>query len=67
MKKGTGPYKLKVSNIHETVTEEQLKMIMEPFGRIEKVMIIKDGFTGLSSGVGFVTFIDVADGKDAIR
>ena len=37
MKKGTGPYKVKVSNLHPTVTEEQLKMISEPFGRIEKV------------------------------
>ena len=30
-------------------------------------MIIKDGFTGLSSGTGFVTFIDVEDGQDAIK
>merc|ERR1711935_1255913 len=67
MKKGTGPYKVKVSNLHPTVTEEQLKMISEPFGRIEKVMIIKDGFTGLSSGSGFVTFIDTEDGQDAIK
>ena len=37
MRKGTGPYKVKVANLHPTVTEEQLKMISEPFGRIEKV------------------------------
>ena len=30
-------------------------------------MIIKDGFTGLSSGSGFVTFIDTEDGQDAIK
>ena len=40
MKKGTGPYKVKVANLHPTVTEEQLKMISEPFGRIEKVQEI---------------------------
>ena len=38
MKKGTGPYKVKISNLHHSVTEEQLKMISEPFGRIEKVL-----------------------------
>jgi RNA-binding protein 39 len=67
MRKGTGPYKIRVDKLHVTVTEEQLKMIMEPFGRIEKVQIIKDGFSGCSSGTGFVTFVDVKDGEDAIR
>lgn len=67
MKKGTGPYKVRVDRLHKTVTEEQLKMIMEPFGRIEKVQIIKDGFTGASSGTGFVTFVDKEGGEDAIR
>ena len=67
MKRGTGPYKVRVDRLHKTVTEEQLKMIMEPFGRIEKVQIIKDGFTGASSGTGFVTFVDKEGGEDAIR
>jgi len=67
MKAGTGPYKIRVDKLHKTVTEEQLKMIMEPFGRVEKVQIIKDGFTGGSSGTAFVTFVDCEGGEDAIR
>lgn len=41
--------------------------LSEPFGRVEKVQIIKDGFTGGSSGTAFVTFVDCEGGEDAIR
>lgn len=34
---------------------------------MEKVQIIKDGFSGGSSGTAFVTFVDCEGGEDAIR
>jgi len=66
-KLGSGPLKLKVSNLIDELTEEMFRQVFEPFGRIEKCRLIKDPITGLSSGTGFVTFVDADNGKTALR
>ena len=50
-----------VGNLAQTVTEDALRELFEPFGAVDSVRIIKDKFTGNSRGFGFVQMGD----KDA--
>ena len=61
-----GPTKLYVSSLHENITEDMLKGIFSPFGRIEQVQIIKDAMTGESKGSAFVTFVESDSAKRAL-
>lgn len=64
---GNGPLKLKVTNLMDELTEEMFRKVFEPFGRIESCKLIKDPITGMSSGTGFITFVDADSGKTAVR
>jgi len=61
-----GPTKLYVGNLHENITEEMLKGIFLPFGRVDQVQIIKDQDTGLSRGYAFITFGEASAAKQAL-
>lgn len=50
-----GPMKLYVGSLHFNITEEMLRGIFEPFGRIEEILLMKDHETGRSKGFGFIT------------
>lgn len=50
-----GPMKLYVGSLHFNVTEDMLRGIFEPFGRISEVVLMKDHETGRSKGFGFIT------------
>ncbi|MBU0951740.1 MAG: RNA-binding protein [Elusimicrobia bacterium] len=43
-----------VGNLSQDVTEEDLKVEFEAFGKVQTAAVIKDKFTGLSRGFGFV-------------
>ncbi len=43
-----------VGNLSREVTEEDLKQTFEAFGQVSSVTIIKDKFSGMSRGFGFV-------------
>ena len=43
-----------VGNLAPEVSEDDLKIIFEPFGKVSSIKIIKDIFTGVSKGFGFV-------------
>ena len=47
-----------VGNLNYRVREDDLKQVMEEYGTVESVKIIKDRETGKSKGFGFVE-IDV--------
>lgn len=49
-----GPMKLYVGSLHLNITEEMLRGIFEPFGRIESLQMMRDE-TGRSRGYGFIT------------
>jgi len=66
-KLGSGPLKLKVSNLIPELNEEMFRQVFEPFGRVDKCTLILDPITGLSSGSGFITFVDAENGKTALR
>lgn len=53
--KDKGPMRLYVGSLHFNITEEMLKGIFEPFGKIASIQLISDQETGKSKGYGFVT------------
>lgn len=56
MPKGqTGPMRLYVGSLHFNITEEMLRGIFEPFGKIDNIQLIMDPETGRSKGYGFLT------------
>ncbi|XP_015787976.1 RNA-binding protein 39 [Tetranychus urticae] len=63
----SGPMRLYVGSLHFNITEDMLRGIFEPFGRIDKIELMKDPETGRSKGYGFITFHDAEDGKKALE
>ncbi|KAF2350293.1 Splicing factor RBM39-like [Trinorchestia longiramus] len=66
-KPGSGPMRLYVGSLHFNITEEMLKGIFEPFGKIDVIQLIMDSETGRSKGYGFVTFHNSEDAKKALE
>ncbi|KAE8786768.1 RNA-binding protein 39-like [Hordeum vulgare] len=58
-----GARKLYVGNLHANITEEQLRLVFEPFGLVELVQLPVDPLTGLCKGFGF--FARLEDAKAA--
>jgi RNA-binding protein 23/39 len=50
-----GPMRLYVGSLHFNITEDMLRGIFEPFGKIESIQLQMDPETGRSRGYGFVT------------
>lgn len=55
-----------VGNLSNEVTEEDLRLAFEPFGKVESATIIKDKFSGQSKGFGFMEISSKAEGQSAI-
>jgi len=66
-KAGSGPMRLYVGSLHFNITEEMLKSIFEPFGKIDVIQLIMDTETQRSKGYGFVTFHNSDDAKKALE
>ncbi|KAH1013419.1 hypothetical protein HUJ04_002409 [Dendroctonus ponderosae] len=62
-----GPMRLYVGSLHFNITEEMLRGIFEPFGKIENIQLIMDPETGRSKGYGFITFHNCDDAKKALE
>ncbi|RWS24727.1 RNA-binding protein 39-like protein [Leptotrombidium deliense] len=63
----SGPMRLYVGSLHFNITEDMLRGIFEPFGRIDKIELQRDPETGRSKGYGFITFFDSEDAKKALE
>lgn len=50
-----GPMKLYIGSLHFNITEDMLRGIFEPFGRVDEIILMKDHDTGRSKGFGFIT------------
>ena len=59
--------KIYMGNLSYEVTEADIRQAIEPFGKIESIVLIKDKFTGQSKGFGFVEMVSEAEGKAAIE
>lgn len=56
-----------IGNLNYRVQEEDLKQVMEEYGAVDSVKIIKDRETGRSKGFGFVEMANDDDAKKAIE
>lgn len=56
-----------VNNLSDNVTEDDLKDAFENFGQVVSVNIIKDKFSGVSRGFGFVEMQSNDEAKSAIE
>jgi len=55
-----------VGNLAREVTEEELKLAFEAFGKVETAKIIKDKYSGDSKGFGFVEMPSKEEGQAAL-
>lgn len=53
--KEKGPMRLYVGSLHFNITEDMLRGIFEPFGKIAAIQLITDADSGRSKGYGFIT------------
>jgi RNA recognition motif-containing protein len=58
--------KIYAGNLSYDVTEEDLRLAFEAFGKVESVTIIKDKYSGQSKGFGFVEMDSKTEGQSAI-
>lgn len=63
----TGPMRLYVGSLHFNITEDMLRGIFEPFGKIDHIQLINDTETNRSKGYGFITFHNAEDAKKALE
>ncbi|TMW46401.1 hypothetical protein DOY81_008518 [Sarcophaga bullata] len=66
-KNHTGPMRLYVGSLHFNITEDMLRGIFEPFGKIDSIQLIMDSETGRSKGYGFITYHNAEDAKKALE
>lgn len=62
-----GPMRLYVGSLHFNITEDMLRGIFEPFGKISMIQLIMDQDTGRSKGYGFITYGEAEDAKKALE
>ncbi|XP_070282479.1 probable RNA-binding protein 23 isoform X2 [Myotis yumanensis] len=68
LQKGSGgPMRLCVGSLHCNITEDMLRGIFEPFGKIDNIVLMKDSDTGCSKGYGFITFSDSECARRALE
>lgn len=65
----TGPMRLYVGSLHFNITEDMLRGIFEPFGKvcIDDIKLIRDHETGKSHGYGFISYHNADDAKKALE
>lgn len=63
----TGPMSLYVGSLHFNITEDMLRGIFEPFGRVDKIELSRDPETNRSKGYGFIHFREADDAKKALE
>ncbi|XP_021551026.1 probable RNA-binding protein 23 isoform X2 [Neomonachus schauinslandi] len=66
-KGNSGPMRLYVGSLHFNITEDMLRGIFEPFGKIDNIVLMKDSDTGRSKGYGFITFSDSECARRALE
>lgn len=60
-------YRVYIGALHTGITEEMLKTVVDPFGPVLRVEVIKDRTTGVSRGYAFITYANSEDGQEAVR
>ena len=55
-----------VGNLAFSTTEQSIRSLFEPFGRVQRITLMKDGGTGHSRGFGFVEMANDDEAAHAI-
>jgi RNA recognition motif-containing protein len=55
-----------VGNLSFDATEEDVRKVFEPFGKVESAKIVQDKYSGRSRGFGFVEMPSADEAKAAI-
>jgi RNA recognition motif-containing protein len=55
-----------IGNLSRDVTEAELRELFAPFGTLGTVTVVKDKFSGVSKGFGFVDMPNKAEAEAAI-
>src|SRR5512135_1351992 len=58
---------LYLGNLSRDVTEADLRELFEPFGKIDSLNVIKDKFSGVSKGFGFIEMPVKEEAEAAIK
>jgi len=61
-----GLVNLFIGNLSRDVTESELRELFAPFGKLVSVSVVKDKFSGVSKGFGFVEMAEKAEAEAAI-
>lgn len=56
-----------IGNLSQEINEDELREAFEAFGNVQSVNIIKDKFSGVSKGFGFVEIEAKAEAQAAIQ
>lgn len=59
--------KILVRNLSRKTTEEQLKTLFSPFGKVQSCTIVMDQKTNISKGFGFVEMPKAGEAKAATK
>jgi len=59
--------KIYIGNLSKDVVENDLKITFEVFGHLSSVSVIKDKYTGIPQGFGFVDMVSDKEGRAAIE
>ncbi len=59
--------KIYVGDLDYGVTEDALKAAFSEFGEVTSVNIVKDSFSGMSKGFGFIEMPDNSEADKAIK
>eukprot|EP01098_Paradermamoeba_levis_P008018 TRINITY_DN3340_c0_g1_i1.p1 TRINITY_DN3340_c0_g1~~TRINITY_DN3340_c0_g1_i1.p1 ORF type:complete len:332 (+),score=66.53 TRINITY_DN3340_c0_g1_i1:28-1023(+) len=62
----SGTNRVKISNLHYEVTDEELKSLFSSVGKVEKLNIQYDS-SGRSNGIAFITYSSAKDAQSAIK
>jgi len=63
----TTEMKLLIRNLARTTTEDELRALFEPFGKIQYCNLVLDADTGASKGFGFVEMPKAGEAKAAMQ
>lgn len=57
---------IRVTNLPEEIQDQDLKELFQPFGRVIRIFLAKDKYTGQSKGFAFVSYEKREDAAKAI-
>ena len=58
---------IRVTNLPEEIQDQDLKDLFQPFGRVVRIFLAKDKYTGQSKGFAFVSYERKEEAAKAIR